>query len=186
MSVITTVQLPGLHSPQAGFEAPFDLLSACHERVQRSLDLLGRLLVHLRERGCDDDARSAAHDVFRYFAIAAPAHHVDEELHVLPLLQASGQPHLVAAARQIRADHEQMEAVWQRLGPALQALADPTQAWTPAALAPLQAAAQEFVAIHARHVPLEDDVAFPAARERSNAVMQRAMGAEMAARRRVG
>lgn len=186
MSVISTVQLPGLHSPQAGFEAPFALLSACHERVQRSLDLLSRLLVHVRDRGCDDDARSAARDVFRYFAIAAPAHHVDEELHVLPLLEASGSSELAAAARQIRDDHVQMEAIWQRLGPALQALADPAQAWAPAALEPLQAAAQDFIAIHARHVPLEDEVVFPAARARSNAVMQRAMGAEMAARRRVG
>ena len=184
MSVISNVQLPGLRSPQAGFEAPFDLLSACHERVQRSLDLLGRLLVHLRDRGCDDDARSAAHDVFRYFAIAGPAHHVDEEVHVLPLLEASREPALAAAARQIRDDHVQMQLIWQRLGPPLQALADPTQAWSPAALEPLQAAAQDFIAIHARHVPLEDEIVFPAARARSSPVMQRAMGAEMAARRR--
>ena len=77
-----------------------------------------------------------------------------------------------------------MQLIWQRLGPPLQALADPTQAWSPAALEPLQAAAQDFIAIHARHVPLEDEIVFPAARARSSPVMQRAMGAEMAARRR--
>ena len=40
----SSMSLPGLHSPAAGFEAPFDLLEACHERVHRSLALLGRLI----------------------------------------------------------------------------------------------------------------------------------------------
>lgn len=30
-------------SPVAGFEQPFDLMEACHERLQRTLGLLARL-----------------------------------------------------------------------------------------------------------------------------------------------
>ena len=31
---------PLFHSPSAGFDAPFEMLSACHERVERTLRLL--------------------------------------------------------------------------------------------------------------------------------------------------
>ena len=86
----TRVSLPGMRSPGAGFDQPFEMLDACHDRVRRSLDLLRRLRDYLRGHGhgCDDSARQAARDVLRYFDIAAPLHHEDEELHVFPPLLA--------------------------------------------------------------------------------------------------
>ena len=56
--------LPGLHAPAAGFDAPFALLDACHERVRRSLALLERLgaISHwsrFRERWFVPQARGA-------------------------------------------------------------------------------------------------------------------------------
>lgn len=41
---------PGFDSPAVGFEQPFDMLEACHERVRRSLSLLERLIAHIVER----------------------------------------------------------------------------------------------------------------------------------------
>src|SRR5688572_25382640 len=67
---------PLLHTgPSVGFDQPFEMLAACHARMDRSLDLLGRLGRHLHDQGCDAQARSAATDVLRYFDIAAPLHH---------------------------------------------------------------------------------------------------------------
>ena len=68
--------LPGFHSPAIGFEQPFEMLSACHERVERTLALFERLVVHVRAQGHDAASRSAAADVLRYFDLAAPHHHV--------------------------------------------------------------------------------------------------------------
>ena len=69
-----------LHAaPGAGFDQPFEMLLACHERVERMLGLLERLAQHLAEHGCTPDAAQAARDVMRYFDIAGPAHHEDEE-----------------------------------------------------------------------------------------------------------
>ena len=90
------VALPGLRSPSAGFDQPFEMLGACHERVQRTLDLLQRLQTYLAEQGVDDSARQAARDVLRYFDIAAPLHHQDEERHVFPPLLAQGDAATVA------------------------------------------------------------------------------------------
>ena len=110
--------LPGLHSPAVGFEQPFEMLHACHDRVQRMLGLLQRLRAYLQERPCDDVARQAARDVMRYFDQAAPLHHEDEELHVFPPLLAQGSPELVALVRQLQRDHVCMAADWADLTPA--------------------------------------------------------------------
>ena len=72
------VNLPGFNTPAVGFEQPFEMLEACHERVQRSLALLGRIARHIDAQGHDAQSRSAAVDVLRYFDIAGPHHHEDE------------------------------------------------------------------------------------------------------------
>lgn len=38
-------------APAVGFDQPYEMLEACHERVERSLNLLLRLGAHLRARG---------------------------------------------------------------------------------------------------------------------------------------
>ena len=57
--------LPGHRSPAVGPEAPFDMLEACHERVQRSLQLLHKLQTYLVHTGLDTSAAQAAQDVLR-------------------------------------------------------------------------------------------------------------------------
>lgn len=85
-------------SPSAGFNEPFEMLDACHERVGRMLALLQRLREHLEGGRADEPARQAARDVMRYFDLAAPHHHQDEETHVFPALLASGDAALVRLA----------------------------------------------------------------------------------------
>jgi Hemerythrin HHE cation binding domain len=68
------------------------MLATCHERVRRMLTLQAKLQQQLLDQGCDEPARQAARDVMRYFDIAAPLHHQDEELHVFPPLAAGPEP----------------------------------------------------------------------------------------------
>ena len=43
-----------LHAgPGVGFDEPFEMLVACHGRVERMLDLLERLAQHLLDQGAD-------------------------------------------------------------------------------------------------------------------------------------
>ncbi|NML14808.1 hemerythrin domain-containing protein [Azohydromonas caseinilytica] len=179
-----TSSLPGLHSPAAGFDEPFEVLAACHDRVRRSLDLLQRLVAHVDQHGADAQARDAARDVARYFNVAAPAHHEDEERHVLPLLRASADAALQAAAQRMLSDHERIRASWQALEPALQALQRGEV--SPA----LPQVAQDFVQAHDGHLELEDGLAFPGARAQQEGAadgeaQREAMGREMATRRGV-
>lgn len=120
----TRVSLPGMHTPGAGFDEPFAMLDACHDRVRRSLDLLERLRAYLQDKGCDDSARQAARDVLRYFDIAAPLHHEDEELHVFPpLLAQGGDERLAALVRQLQRDHVRMAERWAEARQPLEQLA---------------------------------------------------------------
>lgn len=167
--------------PAAGFDQPFELLAACHERVRRSLDLLQRLVAHARQHGADEQAASAARDVLRYFGIAAPLHHEDEERHLLPLLRASGEPSLQEAAARMAADHALFASQWPPLAAMLQSLAE---GGLPD-LGALQSAADAFCRLHDSHLALEDELAFPAAQARAGPAEWAAMTADMAARRGV-
>lgn len=177
------VSLPHVRAPEVGFEQPFAMLDACHERVRRSLDLLRRLVEHLQTVGHDADARSAAHDVWRYFEIAAPAHHADEERHVLPRLHATGDLWLIDVARRLQADHDALNAVWQQLGPLLREVHESVSALSAHSLDALHGLTGRFIEIHERHLRLEDSFAFPAVHERMRAEDLKDMGREMQNRR---
>ncbi|WP_338414301.1 hemerythrin domain-containing protein [uncultured Sphaerotilus sp.] len=174
--------LPGFASPAVGFDQPFEMLQACHDRVERSLALLQRLVAHVRDHGHDAASRSAARDVLRYFDLAAPHHHLDEERHVLPPLLASDDADLRALAEQLVAEHRRMEALWAALRVPLQQWADEAPAST---TFPLPEALAEFTAVYAGHIAREEAHAYPQARTLLDAATLADMGAEMSARRRV-
>jgi hemerythrin-like domain-containing protein len=169
--------------PAAGFEQPFEMLEACHERIERSLALLARLRAHVAGHGADIQARQAAVDVLRYFDLAAPQHHLDEERHVLPVLEASGDAPLAALAASLRQDHRAMEAAWAEARVVLQALAGGTLARLDAGH---DATLDGFAALYADHLAAEESVALPVAQARLDAAQREAMSQDMRRRRGAG
>ena len=173
-------------SPAAGFDEPFEMLEACHERVQRMLALLQRLGEHLAAQGADADARQAARDVIRYFDQAGPAHHEDEERHLFPLLLAQDDTELSALVKRLQQDHVAMSAAWRevrvdladietgdwRRGP-IGRLVDARRRW------------QAYADLYTAHIEAEEGRAYPAARPLLAAPALRDMGREMAQRRGV-
>lgn len=164
-------------SPAAGFDEPFAMLAACHERVLRMLDLLERLAVHLPDHGCDSQSVDAARDVMRYFDLAAPAHHEDEERHVLPALRAAGDD---AFAAQLEQEHRELQRRWVELRRTLHEVQCGTWVGTgPADFVPWH----QYAALYRAHAAAEDSLAFPATQAALDSDARRAMGREMAARR---
>ena len=174
--------LPGFNAPAVGFEAPYEMLQACHERVQRTLDLLGRLIDHVERNGHDAQSRSAAADVLRYFDLAAPHHHEDEERHVFPPLLAGEDAALQAVVRRLQAEHREMEALWAALRPTLLRWREPDAQGAPDAA--LHELAARFAQLYAGHIPVEETLVFPGAQAGMDAPTLAAMGAEMQGRRR--
>jgi hemerythrin-like domain-containing protein len=173
--------LPGFDAPAVGFEQPYEMLAACHERVQRSLALLGRLVDHLDDKGHDAQTRSAAADVLRYFDIAAPLHHQDEELHVFPLLLRREDAPLHTVVSRLQAEHREMEVLWALVRVAMLRWQEPD--CKDSMNADLRATIERFRGIYQGHIEAEEGLVFPAARAAMGAATQESMGHEMQARR---
>jgi hemerythrin-like domain-containing protein len=179
-----STSLPGFGAPAVGFAQPFEMLEACHERVHRTLDLLRRLIDHIDANGHDPSSRSAAADVLRYFDVAAPLHHEDEELHVFPALAGSTDAAVPLAIATLQGDHERMAALWADLRKALVQWRDDASA--PAIDDATRQMATEFIGGYAAHIATEEDLIYPAARACFDAAGLARIGAEMQARRHAG
>lgn len=120
--------VPGMSSPDAGFDAPLALLGACHGRVERQCATLERLAGHLPLHGADAAARDAAQAVLRYFDNAAVHHHADEEQDLFPALLESMAGSDAVCLRELtgslRAEHVALGARWRTLREGLARVAD--------------------------------------------------------------
>ncbi|MEO8024435.1 hemerythrin domain-containing protein [Polaromonas sp.] len=161
------------------------MLAACHERVERMLALLARLQQHLLAQGRDEPARQAARDVMRYFDLAAPLHHQDEELHVFPPLLAGPDAGLRSLVERLVRDHRAMEVTWPEARRVLHEIAEsPVDDGTPLT-EPQRAALDRFAGLYERHLADEDRLAYPAAQAVLTVNALRAMSEDMMQRRGV-
>ena len=184
-ALTSAIAFPGHRAPAAGLESPFEMLVACHERVNRSLDVLDRLQQHVAAKGLDEEARQAARDVMRYFDQAAPLHHQDEELHVFPPLLAGSDTQMHDLVRKLMQDHREMESCWTAAREVLRGIADghPSLAME---LAPVQAdVLHRFSALYGQHIADEEDTVYPQARSVLPEEGLQAMSQDMMRRRGV-
>ncbi len=177
----TSAGLPGFDTPAVGFEQPFAMLEACRRTRSAHPDPAVAAALLLREQAVDDAARQAARDVLRYFDIAAPLHHEDEELHVFPLLLERGAPSVVALVRQLQQDHVHMAADWAAARGALAALVDGSAVGLSAQD---EALLEQFAQRYGQHIQAEEGTAYPSAQALLGEGDLRTMGLEMAGRRR--
>lgn len=178
------IGLPGHSAPGAGFEAPFEMLDACHERVERMLRLLGKIREHVATHGADAQARDAARDVMRYFDQAGPHHHEDEERHVFPALLAQRDPAVVAVVIRLQHDHRDMAVMWAQVRASLLGLVEAGEGWAGFTAEETQRF-DAYDALYRRHLVDENGVVYPAARSVIRGEALRAMSADMMARRGV-
>ncbi|SFZ73422.1 hemerythrin domain-containing protein [Chitinimonas taiwanensis] len=166
-----------LNSPAIapGFDEPIALLTACHDKVRRFASLSLKLDEHLSRRGQDEEAAQAAANILRYFDMAAPLHHADEEDDLFPALRELDDPALNADLARIEAEHASLDVLWQAVRPWLQAIADHGVPLRPAELA---AFARDYPA----HAAREEALLYPAARQLSPTTLAR-IGQNMRARR---
>jgi hemerythrin-like domain-containing protein len=163
------------------------MLQACHERLQRMLGLLMRLLNHLQQHGVDAQGQAAARDIMRYFDLSGPAHHEDEERHVLPALRSDSRPEAHDWARRIHEDHLEMTRQWGHIRQDLQQVIDTATGSSGSAASPpgMTQRWQDFERLYLTHMALEDSCAYPFAASKLSPEQTAAMGEEMATRRGV-
>jgi hemerythrin-like domain-containing protein len=169
-----------LEKPAPSFDQPLEMLAACHERIEAQLRTLERLGPHLEAKGCDAEARSAAHAVLRYFDSGGALHHQDEDGDLFPLLRAraaaQGRDEIAAAVEELEREHETMAAQWRRLRQCLAAIAQGEARLDADEVA-------RFAWLYRRHLDRESAALMPFAREALDAQERAALGSRMAARR---
>lgn len=183
MTTSIGVDLPGLRTPAVGMDTPFEMLVACHERVQRSLDLLQRLQRHLVDHGRDHDAAQAARDVMRYFDLAAPLHHEDEELHVFPALLHAPDTGVHAVVHRLMQDHCDMQVNWAAAREVLAEIVQPTNHGGDVLAQEQTATLLRFSSLYARHIHDEEHMVYPAAKALLLPAQVHAMSQDMMQRR---
>lgn len=155
------VSFPGFSTPAASTEAPLEMLAACHIRIEHQCNTLQRLAAHLREHGCDEQARQAARNIVRYFDTAAVDHHADEEDDLFPALLesvAGSDPVCIKdLIDRLCHEHRQLEAGWRRLRKPLLAIAAGQETSLP------QNDVDTFVTQYADHLRCEEDELLPMA-----------------------
>jgi len=168
--------------PAADFDHPLAMLAACHERIADQCATLLRLVEYVSEHGADDQARQAARNVMRYFDVAGPHHHADEESELFPGLlaaagaRASGVGDLV---QRLCADHRVLEGQWAALRAVLHPLSSGESVVLP------QTLVDGFVTHYRQHLALEDAQLLPLATALLPAATLAGIGAAMAERRGV-
>lgn len=146
-----------LFETPVGFDEPLEMLLGCHRRIERQLETLKRLRIHIAERGVDPEASTAAQNILAYFAKSAGHHHDDEEVDLLPLLErritdTGEKTRFLAFRESIEADHRRLDSAWQKLRRPLEGIADGLQRMLP------EADVKEFVEGYVHHILTEEQV----------------------------
>jgi hypothetical protein len=117
-----------------GFDRPLELIKQVHRRIEHRCALMGRLVEHLAERGCDADARATAAHIVRFFDDDVARHHEDEELEfydsVVAAAPARDRDRVAALVAQLRSEHTVLQRLWaEALRPQLVAVQQGRAAW---------------------------------------------------------
>lgn len=167
--------------PPVGFNTPLAMFAECHRRIEKQLRTMERLTLHLKEHGSDKAAAQAAQSVLRYFELAAPKHHADEERDLFPALLESMAGSDAVCLRQLidglETEHVELERKWHALRAVLQSVA----AGQPAILNAEDV--RDFETVYARHIAREEGEVLPMAERLLSDEAKAAIGEAMRARR---
>ena len=163
------------------FSQPIAVLKHCHGRIRKQLATLQNLLSHLPQHGADAAAQQAAKAVIKYFSLAAPLHHEDEEDDLLPMLRASATGADAAlldkVVPEILAQHQQMDTDWLIINSQLEQIANGSSAALSAA------DVERLNAAYDAHMAIEENQIAPMALRLFDAGQMTRLGNAMQVRR---
>ena len=170
-----------LPAPAPGFDQPIAVLKHCHDKIRKQLATLHNLLTHLPRHGADAAAQQAAQAVQKYFNTAAHLHHADEEVDLLPMLDATATGADLETVRrlhpEILAQHKQMDEAWHILDGQLDKVANGSAAELSAD------AVNTFVSMYTAHMETEEGHIAPMAKRLFNPAQMAVLGESMRRRR---
>lgn len=144
-----------LFETPAAYDDPLEMLLGAHRRIEKALETLKRLRVHVESRGVDAQASADAQALLAYFRQAAEKHHRDEEHDVFPLLESriddpGEQARFRAFRESLHQDHRALQLAWGRLRKPLEGIGEGLVRALP------QQDVEAFVGAYVHHIVTEE------------------------------
>ena len=163
------------------FSRPLDALKTCHVRIRSECDKLRAFAERVKDGQCDEEARTVAAALMRYFDTAARFHHEDEEEDLLPRMMAAATigrgSRLTRMVADIATEHREMDKLWKELRAGLQEISAGEKL-------PLNLlSVDRFVKLYASHITVEETNVYPLAEMLLSREDLEQIGASMAERR---
>ncbi|GGX92153.1 pyridoxamine 5'-phosphate oxidase [Massilia dura] len=176
-----------LLAPAPGFDQPIAMLKHCHDKIRKQLATLQKLLEHLPQHGADAAAQQAAQAVQKYFNTAAHLHHADEEVDLLPMLDATATGADLETVRRLRPEilsqHKQMDDAWHIIDSQLDKIANGSAGGNGTAVELSADTVNRFVQMYTAHMETEEGHIAPMAKRLFNPAQMAVLGDSMARRR---
>ena len=171
--------------PDSDFGNPLGLLSDCHRRIERFLDLLITVVGRRRGGELDGEHREALETALGYFKNAAPRHTLDEEESLFPRLRAVAigeESRAFALLDRLHDDHQHAEEMHHEVERLVKQwlTEDSLSVELTRRLGELL---EDLSAIYRQHIAVEDQQIFPLAGRLLPPTEINQIGREMAARR---
>jgi hypothetical protein len=164
-------------------EDALDLLMGCHERI-RHFTATAAKLAHAQS-ATPFEIRQAAAGVYRYYSVSLPLHEADEELTLRPRLNGVAGERVRHALAAMHDQHLAIDELIERLLPLLQ-LVERNPAALHGAGGEMCSITKALEEVFHAHLQLEEEVIFPAIREKLSEQVRDEMLAEMKGRRQQG
>lgn len=172
---------------ESDFSNPLGLLSDCHRRLEKFLDVLIKVTSQARGAELNEDQRHALEAALRYFREAAPKHTRDEEESLFPRMMASADERARAAFSlldELNADHVRADAVHAEVE-ALGSRWLSEGVLSSESTARLTESLDQLQSTYQKHIAVEDGEVFPLAGQVLSDAELAAVGREMAGRRSI-
>lgn len=175
------------------FDEPIGLLTDCHRRIEKFLEILQRVAREYSGRPLDAKAADAVRTAKRYFSYAAPKHTADEEKSLFPRMKAAvaaGKTPPCEALARLEDDHQHADAMHARVDTLLglwlggsEVEGGGAAVLPPGQAAELSSLLDSLRELYRDHIRVEETEVFPLAGRLLTAPDLAEMGQEMRARR---
>jgi len=168
--------------PDSGFDDPIGMLTDCHRRIERFLDILWIVAERSAGRALTGEESEAIQAALQYFHVGGQRHNADEEQSLFPRLREASSGEQFTEIHGLESDHqdanwlhqtvEQLYVMWIKrceLGAKEQN--------------DLQSATGRLKRLYEDHIRTEEQVVFPQAAKVLNREAIQAIGEEFRARR---
>jgi len=161
--------------------ALFEFLDDTHRNIHAHLMKLRNLVETIHFPTLKPVERLALERICLFFDTEAKEHHLDEELHIFPVLQKNTDPNVKHLADQLQQDHGWIEENWLELAPQLKAVIN-QNLWIDES--ELLHGLNIFELLNIEHMQLEESTAYPKVKLAITELDPATIGREMSKRRK--